>query len=470
MGKSKMMRPAAAPEGGRAAALYIRVSTDRQREEGYSIEIQRERLTGYAKSRYPGMELRYYIDDGFTGANLDRPAMGRLIADVKAGEIGVVLVLKLDRLSRSQKDTLYLIEDVFLANHGTAFNSMQESFDTGTAFGRAVVGILSVFAQLERENIYDRTRSGMQKRVELGFWPGGGSAPFGYDYDPAQGILVPNADADTVRRVFGLYLDGFSTQAIAELAGLKYDRLAYNILTRRTYTGAIVYNGAEYRGRHEPIVSEEVFRRVQRTLADRSARHLVSATGHLLTGLLRCGVCGARMRYQKWGKDGFRLVCYSQQRTKPYLIRDPDCDNPRARAETVEEAVIRDVFRFARTLTAAAGEDAGRSAVADILRGEQVRQTAKLRRLYDRYSEAPDDVLLSAIEDARTRLVQLEEKLKLEEERGALVRELDARRTELCGAEAAWPHMTFQEKRAFIRAVIDSITVTGDNIHISYRL
>ena len=140
-------------------AKYIRVSTDKQREEGYSIDIQKERLDNYVRSMFPEseyrVEYREYVDDGYSGGSLDRPAMKRLIEDVKNGVVTHVVVVKLDRLSRSQKDTLYLIEDVFLP-HNTAFISMGESFNTSTAFGRAVVGILSVFAQLERENIYER--------------------------------------------------------------------------------------------------------------------------------------------------------------------------------------------------------------------------------------------------------------------------------------------------------------------------
>ena len=192
MAKSKMKK-IVAPEHltQSIVALYIRVSTDKQREEGFSIDIQKERLRTYATSMFPGAVVKEYVDDGFSGGSLDRPQMKMLIEDVKEKRVTHVVVLKLDRLSRSQKDTLYLIEDVFLP-HNVAFISMGESFNTATPFGRAVVGILSVFAQLERENIFERTRSGMQKRVELGYWPGGGRTPFGYDYDETQGILVPS--------------------------------------------------------------------------------------------------------------------------------------------------------------------------------------------------------------------------------------------------------------------------------------
>ena len=163
MAKSKMHKISGS--GVYRAALYIRVSTDRQAEEGYSIDVQKERLVAFTKTFDGAVSFETYIDDGYSGATLERPAMQKLISDAQNRLITHVCVYKLDRLSRSQKDTLHLIEDIFLPND-VAFISVQESFNTATAFGRAVVGILSVFAQLERENIYERTRSGMQKRVE----------------------------------------------------------------------------------------------------------------------------------------------------------------------------------------------------------------------------------------------------------------------------------------------------------------
>lgn len=130
--------------------IYVRVSTGHQAEEGYSIQEQRERLTSYCKAR--GWLIHdIYVDAGWSGANLNRPAMDQLIEDVQDKKIDTVLVYKLDRLSRSQKDTLFLIEDIFLPN-GVDFVSMQESFDTSTPFGRAMLSILSVFSQLERAN------------------------------------------------------------------------------------------------------------------------------------------------------------------------------------------------------------------------------------------------------------------------------------------------------------------------------
>ena len=210
-------------------ALYIRVSTDAQFEEGYSVDAQKEMLSAYCISK-GWKTYEFYIDGGFTGSNIERPAMQRMIDDVKQGKIAAVVVYKLDRLSRSQKDTLYLIEDVFNPA-GAAFTSLNENLDTATPMGRAMLGIMSAFAQLERETIRERTRMGMKERVKEGLWMGGGRTPFGYDYDRNLGVLKPNADAETVRRIYALYLAGYSAARIADMVGMKHDKQVRDILT-----------------------------------------------------------------------------------------------------------------------------------------------------------------------------------------------------------------------------------------------
>lgn len=465
--KSKMMKVEAAAPASRIA-LYLRVSTDKQREEGYSIDIQKERLLAYAGSLYPGVETELFIDDGFSGGNLDRPEIKRLIACVKDGEVSHIAVLKLDRLSRSQKDTLYLIEDVFLA-HNVAFLSMNENFNTATPFGRAVIGILSVFAQLERENIFERTRSGMQKRVEAGLWPGGGRVPFGYDYDAARGILTPNQDAGTVRQIYDLYIKGYSLQSIANMCGLKYEKLAYQILNRKSNAGYIVYNGVEYQGQHTPLISLETYETAMALAMDRSAKRFVTATDHLLTGLVYCGTCGAKMRYQKWGKAGNKMVCYSQQKSKAYLVKDPNCDNGKPWADELEEVVLHDLFHMAqKDIDSMDGADASMTPL-ELFQSQYDALEKKLKRLYHLYATDGNDVLLSAIDELRESMDVLRTKIQIESERSVWQRNLQRTKEELKNVQALWPNMSVQEKQNILRSVVDKIVVTDSGIHVDYK-
>ena len=184
-------------------AIYIRVSTYEQAQEGYSIDEQKERLVQYCKAM-GWVVSEIYIDPGFSGSNLERPGLQKLIAEIKAYDS--VLVYKLDRISRSQKDTMYLIEDVFLKND-VDFVSMSESFDTSTPFGRAAVGLLATFAQLERENIKERMTMGMKGRARKGYWKGTSRPPIGYDYKDGN-LEVNDYEAMQIRELFTIAANG----------------------------------------------------------------------------------------------------------------------------------------------------------------------------------------------------------------------------------------------------------------------
>ena len=375
------------------AAIYIRVSTDAQAEEGYSIDAQKEQLTAYCIAK--GIKnYEYYIDGGYSGSTINRPEIQRLISDCSNNKISCVIVFKLDRLSRSQKDTLYLIEDVFNDN-GVDFVSLSESIDTTSPTGKLMIGILSAFAQLERENIRLRTRMGMKERVKSGLWMGGGRVPFGYDYDSTQGILVPNNDAETVRQVYKLYIAGKSMQDIADILGLKWEMLVRQILKRKINYGVIEYNGEEYHGKHEPIITKDIYDAAMTEMKRRSNSSIIK-TDHLLTGLVFCGKCGARMRYQKWSKTDkmvCKFVCYSQQITKPYMVKDPNCTQKKLWAKEIEDNIISAMFEFADNYNSNSKQyNIEETDVLSLLEQQRIAITKKLKRLYDLYSDDDSEV------------------------------------------------------------------------------
>lgn len=451
---------------GKKAALYIRVSTDAQREEGYSIDAQRERLTAYCVAK--GIEeCDLYIDGGYTGSNLERPQMRRLIAEAKKGLLSHVVVYKLDRLSRSQKDTLYLIEDVFNV-HGIHFVSMEESMDTATPLGRLMIGILSAFAQLERENIRERTRMGMRERVKSGLWMGGGRLPFGYDYDAKAGILVPNADADTVRQMYDLYIGGASASAIARMCGFAHDRLVTQILCRKSNTGVILYNGKEYPGKHAAIVPLEVYEQAMACMRARS-KQPIRASENLLVGLLVCGKCGAKMRYQQWGKAGKKIYCYSQQTGQPHLVVDPNCDNMRHWATDIEAAVVEQLFRIPQI---AAPQTNGAAQPVDVLGMLEKRKAdlvAKRKRLYNLYAAGSDDVLLEAIQDNKAELEGLEQQLLREREKGEEAKATATSLERIREIADVWEYATVAEKRRLLRACIQRVVIDDMDVRVEFK-
>ncbi len=447
------------------AAIYIRVSTDAQREEGYSIDAQKEMLTAYCVSKSI-KNYEYYIDGGFSGSNIDRPELKRLIEDIKAQKINCVLVYKLDRLSRSQKDTLYLIEDVFNPN-GVDFVSLNESMDTSTPLGRLMLGILSAFAQLERENIKERTGMGMKERIKMGYWMGGGRVPFGYNYDSAKGILVPNKDAETVRKVYELYIAGYSTNYIARILGLSYEKLARQILSRKTNAGYICFNGEEYKGLHEPIISLETYEKAMHLMRERS-KTTTADSGHLLTGLVKCGCCGARMRYHKWGKKGYKIICYSRDKYKSHLVHNPECPNKGVMAKELEDIVINDLFSLDFKKTTKTRGDRAES-VIEILYQSEKKISDKLKKLYLMYAENEDKVLADAIKETKEELSLILKEIKAEEEQQTITNQKAEVEKQLSTLSETWNYMTKHEKRNIIRSCVSEITVEPENVNIFYK-
>ena len=447
-------------------ALYIRVSTDAQYEEGYSVDAQKQKLEQYCKLK-DITDYRFYIDGGWSGSNIERPEMKRMIDNIRNKQVSAVVVYKLDRLSRSQKDTVFLLEDVFIPN-GCNFISLNENFDTTTPYGKAMIGILSVFAQLERENIRERTRMGMQERVKSGLWMGGGRVPFGYDYDPGKDVLVPNEHAKDVKQIYELYLQGYSTTQLAEMFDVSEDKQITDILTRVTYLGKIRFRGETYDARHEAIIDRELWDRVQREHERRSTKKAVPAS-YLLTGLLYCGRCGAKMRYQKWGKDKVKIYCYSQQSSKKYLIKDSSCDNDKVDAELVEKAVTEDLFR--RTDSIVPGSDIApvSASALKILKQRYNDAAMKLKRLYNLYAGSGDEVLLETIEDIKSELESVSRQIADEEKNHSIASDITERLNSVVNLREQWDRLSMKERQQAVAVCISRIVIDGTDIDIHYR-
>ena len=260
-------------------ALLARVSTQEQAINGHSIGEQVERMHDYCKAMKWDV-YKEYIDAGYSGANTDRPALQMMLRDIRLGKIDKVLVYKLDRLSRSQKDTLELIEDEFLANN-VDFVSMSENFDTSTPFGRAMIGILAVFAQLEREQIKERMAMGKLARAKKGKYGGSCQVPIGYDY--INGDLVTNEfEKMQVIQIFEWYAAGIAPYTIEKMLnesgqttkyGKWHNQVIRTLLTKKTYLGYTKYHDEWYKGDHEAFISQELFDKVQDIMKRKHEEH-----------------------------------------------------------------------------------------------------------------------------------------------------------------------------------------------------
>lgn len=343
--------------------IYIRVSTREQAEEGYSIGEQEERLKKYCEAMEWQL-VRVFIDPGFTGSNMERPALQEMIKEIEKGNADIILVDKLDRLSRSQFDTLFLIRKIFTENN-CAFVSRAEAFDTSSSFGRAMVGILSVFAELERERIKERTMDGIEGRAKEGKWKGGGNKPIGYDYDQAAGKLAINEyEAMQVREVFELFNKRTPVYTIMTIMNEKGYRTKYgewkeasirNMVVNRVYLGEIKHKEKWYDGLHDGIIPVDVFNRAQMIMKERSVKYDKYKPGKRyrapLGGLIWCAHCTAKYQWRTNGrnKDGsYRsyYICYSRAKGDKKMIKDPNCKNKTYRDRDLEPIIYAEIRKL----------------------------------------------------------------------------------------------------------------------------
>lgn len=453
-------------------AIYVRVSTQEQAKEGYSIAEQTKRLQKYAEA-HGWAVYKVYTDAGHSGASMQRPALQDLLSDVRAGKIAKVLVYKLDRLSRSQKDTLRLIEDEFLKN-GTDFESMTERLDTGTAHGRAMIGILAAFAQLEREMIKERMSMGISARIKEGKWRGA-RMPYGYDYDPTQDKLVINPyQAMIVKQVFQQFTAGRPISAIAADVHIDAPSLRY-ILSNKTYCGYMRHCGSWIHGLHDAIIDEDTYDAAQDLLQENKRRRMEgcasSASSTLLGGLLVCGKCGAKYGKCKTGtkKYGYKYHygCYSRSKKIPSAVKDPSCRNKYYDITELDDAISEQIKQLAldpeyfQSL-----KQPNDVPPINAIKQQLKTINTQLSRFLDLYGAG------------RFSINDLDAKTQpLTDQREQLQKELDrlqASRKHITSDQAiqlaeAFDSATLEEKQIIIKQLIDKIIINDDDISIYWN-
>jgi DNA invertase Pin-like site-specific DNA recombinase len=331
-------------------AVYTRKSTEEGLDmEFNSLDAQREACEAYVASQKAEGWLLVpdrYDDGGFSGGTLERPALQRLIADIEARRVDVVVVYKIDRLSRSLMDFAKLVE-VFDRNNVT-FVSVTQSFNTTTSMGRLTLNVLLSFAQFEREVIGERIRDKFAASRKKGMWMGGW-APLGYDIKDRK-LMVNEAEAATVRALFQRFIRcGSMTKLVCALlsegmttkGGKPVDKgYIYRILNNRVYLGEAVHKGIAYPGEHQRIIDQSLWDRVHDILREsprKRAMHTRAQTPALLKGLI-FGPTGVAMSPAHTRRNG-RLYRYYV--STDVLKRDgATCPVHRVPAAGVERAVI----------------------------------------------------------------------------------------------------------------------------------
>ena len=362
-------------------AIYCRVSTIEQAEEGYSIDEQNVKIREYCERE--GHEIyNLYEDRGISGKNItNRPGIKQLLEDATNNKFDLVIVWKLNRISRKLLDILNIVD--LLNKHNIAFRSLTESFETETPSGKLQLNIMGAIGEFERETIAENVKLGLVARARDGRWCGG--VVLGYDLVelPNQGkkrkntiLKINEVEANTVRRIFDLYSQGHGYKAVVNRInneGRKTKRnssfavsTVKDILQNPVYIGKIRYNVRQdwskkrrnninanpilSDGIHEPIIDIETWNKVQVILKERSKKHnKIYDSEFPLTGILRCPVCGAGMtinRSTSKRKDGTRRIneYYScgNWKNKGTAV----CNSNSIRVEVADEYVLNKIMEL----------------------------------------------------------------------------------------------------------------------------
>lgn len=448
-------------------ALYTRVSTQEQMKEGYSIHAQKERLEAYAKAKgYEKTQL--YTDGGLSGGSLERPALQQLILDIEKGLINCVIVYKLDRISRSQKDTLYLVQDIFNKND-VDFISLEENIDTSTPMGMLMIGVLSAFAELERSTITQRSLMGREERAKEGYYHGGGNyEPLGYNYVNGE-LVVNESEKEIIKDMFSLYVNGNSLNTTSQKIWDKYpDRIKSKTIVRDAlkntlYIGKVSFNGKEFHGRHQPIIDEKTFYEAQRIRKKRSVGEgWTNKRKGLFVGKIHCAHCGAKYARVVSGTKKYRYVwyrCYSRvSSASRYMVRDKSCTNKSWKEEALNDLIINQL----KTLNFNTFEE-NKSNVNNSIKShenELNRLNAQIEKLIDLYTfdtidRATLDKRLSELNKRKNNVLASIEVLKEESEPTKALLNLK---------DFDWDAESDENKMRVIDELIDRIEIDNDNV------
>lgn len=470
-------------------AIYARVSTLNQAEEGYSIEGQLASLRKYC-SALDWQIYQEYVDPGFSGGSLNRPAIQKLIVDAKSHRFDIVLIYKLDRLSRSVQDTLYLVKDIFDKNK-ISFVSLNEKIDTSSPMGNLFLTLLASIAEFEREQIKERMMMGKVGRAKSGKAMGWSKVPFGYTYDKQTGIYQINTlQAQIVKRIYRDYLDGVSITKLVDLLNAEGHitkdrpwtyRTVRQALDNVVYTGRQFYQGNVYPGQHEAIISIEDY---DKTQAELKRRQLTNAqkfnprpfrAKYMLSGLLRCSFCGSSMmvqtRYLKYADDYHYYRCVSSIRKRIRFSYRQDTELCQNRSDYLKDDLESAIIKTIRHLQLHPDQMPVNTVKFDDkpLKDELNRINDKLNKLVDLYLNS-NGISIGIINQKRDELLQQKEALENKlQERKPKQPELDPKKALLLLSKKNILELPYKEQVKLVKSLISKIEVSPSKMKIHWR-
>ena len=486
-------------------AIYTRKSTEDGLEQEFnSLDAQRESGEAYVKSQqHEGWDCLpdRYDDGGFTGGNMDRPALQRLLDDIEAGRVDCVVVYKVDRLSRSLLDFSKILET--FEKHHVAFVSVTQQFNTTTSMGRLMLNVLLSFAQFEREIISERTRDKIAAARRKGKWSGG-MPLLGYNVENTK-LVVESDEAEQVRQIFDLYLDRdglipvveelqrrgwrskrWTTKKGVERGGRPFDKNSlWYLLTNVTYIGKVTYKDEVHDGEHQAIVSPEVWQRVQAKLQRNGRTGGVPARnkfGALLKGLLHCVPCCCAMTPTHATRDKKKRYRYYVCAAAQKRGRD-ECPSQSIPAGEIERFVVEQIKSIGRapeliaeTVRQAKERNSKRASELATEEGRLERELAGHHAEMHKLVKSPSVVLGDG--PATARLADMQERITSADRRLTQVRdEVERLRHQVVGEadvapalaefDPVWESLSPREQSRLLQLLIERIDYDGTDGTIS---
>ena len=336
----------------KSCAIYTRVSTAMQAEVEYnSCEAQKDRIMSYIKSQEDLEFFKEYSDPGYSGGDLERPALKALLKDIEDKKVDEVLTYKIDRLTRSSKDFYTLIE--FFEKHGVSYVSVTERFDTSSPSGRLLRNIMLTFAQFEREMGSERTKDKLMQRAEKGM-KNGGCVPLGYKGVDKK-LVVDKPKAKIIQEIFeefvetGSLVKAWRVTIKHDLRGPRSGRPfslsgVWAILRHPVYIGKLRWNKRLFPGQHEPIISEELFEEAQKLKKEKIIKKRLHKK-YLLSPMVKCAECGSTMTNTYTNKKKRRYYYYKC--VKVMKEGSGVCSTKEINAEKLEVFLIQNLSRIA---------------------------------------------------------------------------------------------------------------------------
>ncbi|MFB7138903.1 recombinase family protein [Gottfriedia sp. NPDC056225] len=419
----------------RSIAIYCRVSTDEQAREGLSLDDQQSRLSSYCIAMDWKQDITYYIDDGYSAKNIERPQLIRLLEDVKQQKISRVIVTKLDRMSRKLLNLLELIE--LFQQYGVSFISISESFDTHTPSGRLTLQVLGAVAEFERERIRERVIDTMFHAANQGKWLS--SAPYGYQLVDKL-LIVKVQEASVVKRIFELYKEGNGYINIAKILNNEgilspggkdwWNRSVKLILSNPVYKGTTIWNRRDRTNKkepqkdmeewiiqentHEAIIEPALWEAVQVKMSGRKTPNRSKNSPYLLSGLLKCPVCGSGMSVTS---SGSKNSPYKAYRCSAYSNKG-SCTGKQYKVEVIDELFKKGLEELLEKIPSLEFVVSQKTASSPYSSTSKQQKIHVAQKRYERKVEAYTAGLigLEDLKAEKSRLDILEESLKLFEE------------------------------------------------------